>query len=313
DPTHCIEQTSGTLYCFSKYDALAYHEVKDELLSRKILRTHRIFADMVPGEIIPYSSYETRGKARTRLPRYNNLDVGVAYAAKRYGLNWMFDLSYSKAHIARRLTRDRYGFMVAAKKTLLPRIDMVSFAQLGYNRGNRSLLTQSSPSQNHRHNYASLVFNTSLKVEEYINDKDFKLMGRINLIGEYTTSYKDWLFDWRSKLLTQIMPEIGVEFDTHVHHMPLKSYLYTAYNSVMSGLTQHYQLNGVAHEYRQRNFSGLHVGGEVRSTLYRNSDVAMFADYRSDKSYSAGIRFILETKRPIVWRKQGLFQNYYTK
>ena len=138
-------------------------------------------------------------------------------------------------------------------------------------------------------------------------------MGRINLIGEYTTSYKDWLFDWRSKLLTQIMPEIGVEFDTHVHHMPLKSYLYTAYNSVMSGLTQHYQLNGVAHEYRQRNFSGLHVGGEVRSTLYRNSDVAMFADYRSDKSYSAGIRFILETKRPIVWRKQGLFQNYYTK
>lgn len=313
DPTHCIDQTSGTLYCFSKYDALAYHEVKDELLSRKILRTHRIFADMVPGEIIPYSSYETRGKARTRLPRYNNLDVGVAYAAERYGLNWMFDLSYSKAHIARRLTRDRYGFMVAAKKTLLPRIDMVSFAQLGYNRGNRSLLTTSSTSQNHRHNYASLVFNTSLKVEEYINDKDFKLMGRINLIGEYTTSYKDWLFDWRSKLITQIMPEIGVEFDTHVHHMPLKSYLYTAYNSVMSGLTQHYQLNGVEHEYRQRNFSGLHVGGEVRSTLYRNSDVAVFADYRSDKSYSAGIRFILETKRPIVWRKQGLFQNYYTK
>ncbi len=317
-PAECINigtDTNGNPinYCVSKYGSTSQKEVKDELISRKVIRTSHLFDTLKPGQLYPHSSYEERRSGQNSLPGYNNIEVGVAYSTVRDDVNWLFDLAYEKSHTGGLYKRDRYEVLAGARTTLLPNTHVEGFAQLQYNINHRNMATVSSGDVDVSDSvgrYTSVLLNASIKHEEFINDRDYKVYGAVHLSGQATPSYKQWLYNWKGYFLSQVMPEVGVGFTSHLQEIPIHVRFYAAYNAIITGLEQDYSIGQISTTYRQRNFSALTSGGEITALAFPITDVSLFGDYRSDKSYSGGVRITMHAKRLFSWSSEGFFQDH---
>ena len=298
-----------TYFCRSKDAMNAGKEIADELSTRHVLRIGRLLHNVQPGEFCPYMN--TMGRAHDTVandPGYGLYQVGGAYSVAFGKSQLLVDFTYENAHVAKLTDRNTVSATLAGKVPLLPRVDLQGFTKVGFNSYTRNKAVDTSIVQS-KSTHLDMLIDASVKAYEYYNDKDYQLYGSLHMVGRFVPEYKQWVYKWKPHATVQVIPEAGMFYDARLRSTPLKVHLYGAYSTILTGSKHDYSISDVAQTYTQKSTNALTVGAEITALAYASTDVSIHAEYSTDKSYSAGIRFTLHNKPFFSWSNHGTTHN----
>lgn len=305
-----VDANNNTMYFCRSKDALnAGKEIADELNTRHALRIGRLLHNIQPGQFYPYMN--TMGRAHDTVasdPGYGLYQVGGAYSVVFGKSQLLVDFTYENAHVARLTDRSTVSATVGGKVPLLPRVDLQGFTKVGFNSYTREKAVDTNIIQA-KSTHLDMLVDASVKAYEYYNDKDYQLYGSLHMVGHFVPGYKQWMYKWQPRATIQVIPEAGMFYDASLKSMPLKVHLYGAYSTLLSGTKHDYSISGVAQTYTQKSSNALTIGTEITALAFASTDVSIHAEYSTDKSYSAGIRFTLHNKPFFSWSNHGTTHN----